>query len=330
MTTRERLAGTLLVVVSAACFGSGGTAAKASLAAGLGPMDVVRARVAVSAVVLAVVVAVLRLGALRIRREQLPMLLAYGLLAFCLVQTLYVLALSRLPVAVALLLEYLAPVLVVLWVRVVRGSRLPHSTWLGAVLALAGLAMVVQVWRGFRLDGLGLLIGLGSACALASYFLLSERGLEEHDPLGLVAWGAVIGVLPLALLGSWRFPFGALGTPVRVGGGTLPAWAPLLWLALVSTTLAYLAGVAALRHLPAPAVSVLSMIEVLVAAGVAWALLGESLTPVQLVGGAVLLAGVVVVQLRRPAGLAPVTPPGRRSRRAGRRSSTRAGRAGPG
>lgn len=315
---RSRAAGLALVAVSSSCFGSGGAAAKASLAAGLSPLQVVQARVAISAVVLLFVVALVRPGALRLRRDELPLLLAYGLLAFCLVQTLYVLALSRLPVAVALLLEYLAPVLVVLWVRVVRRVRLPASTWLGAALALAGLAMVVRVWQGFRLDGLGVVIGLGSAGALASYFLLSERGLRDRDPLGLVAYGALVGVVPLVLLGSWRFPFGRLDTPVTVGGATVGGWAPLLWLALVSTTLAYLTGVAALRYLPAPVVSVLATVEVLIAAGVAWALLGESLAPVQLAGGAVLLAGVVVVQLRRSV---VVMPSAHRSRPADRRSS---------
>jgi drug/metabolite transporter (DMT)-like permease len=317
-----RLTGTVLVSLSVTCFGSSGASAKAALASGLSPLSVAQARIALSAVVLLVAVAVLRPGALRVRRAEVPLLLAYGLLAFCLVQTMYILALSRLPVAVAMLLEYLAPVLVALWVRVVRRTRLPRSTWLGATLALTGLALVVQVWRGFRLDALGLVFGLASACALASYFLLSERGLSGRDPLGLVACGAVIGLVPLALLGSWRFPFEVLDRPVTVGALTVLAWAPLLWLALVGTTLAYLLGVAALRHLPAPVVSVLSTVEVLVAAGIAWALLGESLTPTQLAGGAVLLAGVVVVQLRWAVQL---TPPEPHSPRADQRSSLRAG-----
>jgi len=321
-----RLAGLALVAASVSCFGSGGAAAKATLAAGLGPLHVVQARAAVSAVVLVLVVALLRPRALRFRRDEVPLLLAYGLLAFCLVQTLYVLALSRLPVAVALLLEYLAPVLVALWVRTVRRTSLPRTTWLGAALAIAGLTLVVQVWRGFRLDALGVFAGLCSAGALASYFLLSERGLRDREPLGLVAAGAVVGVVPLALLGSWRFPVEALGTTVPVGGTVVPAWVPLLWLAIVSTAMAYLAGVAALRYLPSPVVSVLSTAEVLVAAAVAWAVLGESLTIAQLAGGAVLLAGVVVVQLRRAA---PVNPTAPHTRPADLQSSRRAAPASP-
>jgi drug/metabolite transporter (DMT)-like permease len=298
-----RLAGIGLIVVSSACFGSGGTAAKAVLAAGVRPLQVVQARVAVTAVVLVAVLVIARPAALRVRRAEWPVLVAYGLLGFCAVQSCYVLALTRLPVGVALLIQYSAPVLVALWVRVVRRTVLPRSVWLGAALAVCGLAMVAQVWRGFRLDGLGAVFALCAALGLAAYFLLSERGLSaDRDPLGLVAWGAVAGLVPLLLVTSpVAFPFGALATPVTVGPWSLPAWAPLLWLSLVATVAAYLTNVAALRHLPSQVVSVLSTLEVLVAAGVAWLLLGEELMAAQLAGGAVLLAGVVAVQLRAQA-----------------------------
>ena len=297
-----RLAGIGLILVSSACFGSGGTAAKAVLAAGVSPLQVVQARVTVTAAVLVAVLALARPRALRVRRAELPVLMAYGLLGFFAVQSFYVLALTRLPVGVALLIQYSAPVLVALWVRLVRRTVLPRSVWLGAALAVCGLAMVAQVWQGFRLDGLGAVFALCAALGLAAYFLLSERGLTaERDPLGLVAWGAVAGLVPLLVVTSpAAFPFAALGTPVQVGAWWVPAWAPLLWLSLVSTVAAYLTNVAALRYLPSQVVSVLSTLEVLVAAGVAWLLLGEELVAAQLAGGAVLLAGVVVVQLRRP------------------------------
>jgi drug/metabolite transporter (DMT)-like permease len=277
--------------------------------------------------VLITVLAVTRPAALRVRRAEWPLLAAYGLLGFFAVQSFYVLALTRLPVGLALLIQYLAPVLVALWVRVVRRTVLPRSAWLGAGLAVCGLAMVAQVWSGFRLDGLGTVFALGGAVGLASYFLLSERGLSaDRDPLGLVAWGAVAGMVPLLLVTSpLGFPVAALGTPVPVGPWSMPAWAPLLWLCLVSTVAAYLTNVAALRYLPAQVLSVVSTLEVLVAAGVAWLLLGEELVLAQLAGGAVLLAGVVVVQLTRPEpGLEPV--PGRRGPQTGMTVGTIMGR----
>jgi drug/metabolite transporter (DMT)-like permease len=323
---RRRNAGLIgvgFIVVSSACFGSGGTAAKSMLAAGLSPLQVVQARVTITAVVLLTVLVVARPGALRVRRDEWPLLIGYGLLGFFTVQSFYVLALTRLPVGLALLIQYSAPVLVALWVRLVRRSVLPRTVWLGAGLAVCGLAMVAQVWHGFRLDGLGVGAALCAAVGLAAYFLLSERGLTaDRDPLGLVTWGAMVCMLPLVLLAPpLRFPFAALAVHVPVGPWSLPAWLPMLWLSLVSTVAAYLTGVAALRYLPAQVVSVLCTIEVLMAAAIAWVLLGEELMLAQLTGGAVLLAGVVVVQLKRAQSR---TPP------AGPRSSRPAVAAGPG
>lgn len=298
-----RVLGVTLIVISSACFGSGGPAAKAVLAAGFGPLQVAQARAALAAVVLMTALALLRPAALVVRRDEWPLLLGYGLLAFCAIQTCYVLAVSRLPVGVALLLEYTGPVLVALWVRVVRRTVLPAATWVGAGLALVGLALVTQVWHGFRLDALGTAAGLAGAAGLAAYFLLSERGVTGggRDPLGLVAWGALIGTVPLTLLAPpTSFPYAALANPARLGRWHPPAWVPLLWLVLVSTVAAYMVGVAALRYLSAQVASVLATMEVLMATAAAWLLLGEALGPAQLAGGAVLLSGVVVVQLRGP------------------------------
>lgn len=306
------LLGLGLIVVSSACFGSSGPAAKAVLSAGFGPLQVAQARAATAAVVLMAALAVLRPTALVVRRGEWPLLLGYGVLAFFAIQTCYVLAVSRLPVAVALLLEYTGPVLVALWVRVVRRTVLPTAAWVGAGLTLAGLALVTQVWSGFRLDALGTAAGLAAATGLAAYFLLSEHGLSggQRDPLGLVAWGALIGSVPLSVLAPpTSFPYAALATRVQLGPWTAPAWVPLLWLALVATVAAYLVGVAALKHLSAQVASVVATLEVLVATATAWLLLGEELGLAQLGGGAVLLAGVIVVQLRPPEPRSPRAAP---------------------
>lgn len=219
-----RLAGLALVLASAACFASGSTATKAVLAAGLTPLEATQGRVVVSAAVLVVALALVRPAALRVRRDEWPLLLGYGVLAFFAVQALYALALSRLPVGVALLLEYLAPVLVALWVRVVRRTVLPRSTWAGGVLAIGGLAVVARVWQGFRLDALGAAFAIAAAAALAAYFLLSERGIAtDHDPIGLVAWGAVIGSVPITLADPPSdYPFAALATQVQLGPWPVP------------------------------------------------------------------------------------------------------------
>jgi drug/metabolite transporter (DMT)-like permease len=279
--------------------------------AGLSPQQVASIRIWLAAVILLAGAGLVRPSALRLRRRDLPVLLAYGLVGVALVQLLYFVAVSRLPVGVALLLEYTSPVLVTLWVRYVRHTVLPRAAWLGVLLAMVGLVLVAEVWRGIALNTVGLLAGLATAACSAAYFLLGERGVAATDPVGLGTWGLVVGAV--AMLGvsrPWAIPGRLLTAPARLGVVHMPVWQLLVAMAVVATVLAYLASLAALRHLPPSMVSVLSLFEPVVATGLAWALLGQALSLTQLVGGAVLLSGALVVRLAgRPTATAPAPKP---------------------
>jgi drug/metabolite transporter (DMT)-like permease len=296
----SRARGTALIVFSSCCFGTSGPLAKAAMNAGLSPEQVASVRICLAAVILLVGTALFRRPALRVRRREWPVLVAYGLVGVALVQLLYFVAVSRLPIGVAMLLEYLSPVLVTLWVRFVRHVRLPRAVWLGVGLAITGLVMVAQVWQGLSLDTVGVLAGLATAASSATYFLLGERGVATSDPVGLTTWGLVIGaVAVLAIDPPWTIPSRLLGEPTAFGPMHAPLWLLLLVIALLATVIAYLAGMAALRHLPSSVVSVLSLVEPVVATTLAWAVLGQALSPVQVVGGVVLLTGAVAVQMAR-------------------------------
>ena len=295
--------GTVLIVLASCAFGFSGPMAKAAMDAGLAPQQVASARICLAAVILLVGAALVRPKALRIRRRDLPVLLAYGLVGVALVQLLYFVAVSRLPVGVAMLLEYTSSVLVTLWVRYVRHTVLPKAAWYGVFLAMAGLFLVAEVWRGAALNTVGLLAGLATAACSAAYFLLGERGVASSDPIGLVTWGLVIGAV--AMLGvsqPWAIPGRLLMAPTALH---LSVWQLLVIMAVVATVIAYLASSAALRHLPPSVVSVVSLLEPVVATALAWALLGQALSAVQLVGGVVLLGGALTVRLAgqpKPAG----------------------------
>ncbi|SFQ06283.1 Threonine/homoserine efflux transporter RhtA [Amycolatopsis arida] len=300
--------GLLLILLASVCFGSSGAIGKPAMLAGLAPEQVAAARIALSAVVLALGVGLVRPALLRVRRGEWRLLAGYGLLGVAGVQLLYFVAVSRVPVGVAILLEFTSPVLVALWVRFVRRVRLPRVMWAGIGLAMLGLAMVAQVHQGLRLDGLGLLAGLGAALCSAAYFLLGEHGVASRHPLGMVTWGMIIGAVAVcAVAPPWTWPTEVLAAPAAFGPWRPPVWLLLVAVALVSTVLAYLAGITALRHLPASVASVLALGEPLVATGLAWATLGEALTWPQLLGAAVLLGGATVVQLTSP-GKRPPTP----------------------
>ncbi|MBN9740982.1 EamA family transporter [Amycolatopsis sp. A1MSW2902] len=286
---------TRLSLVSWALFASSGPLAKAVLDAGWSPAAVTAVRIGLAAVLLAPGVALLRPRALRFRRAELWLPLGYGLLGVAGVQLFFFVAVSRIPVAVAMVLVNLSPVLVALWVRVVRRTRLPAAVWLGIALAIAGLVLIAGLGPGAQLDFLGVAAGLASAVCSAGYFLLGERGARRHDPLGMTAAGLAIGaVATLAVSPLWTLAIAA--NPVSLGGATIPVWLALLILAVFGTVLPYLAGLHALSGLPVALAGVLALAEPLVAALLAWLLLGQALGPVQLIGVAVLLGGGTLVQ----------------------------------
>jgi drug/metabolite transporter (DMT)-like permease len=266
--------------------------------AGLSPEQVASVRICLGAVLLLAGTALFRPKALHISRREIPTLLVYGMVGVAVVQLLYFVAVSRLPIGVAMLLEYLSPMLVTLWVRFVRHTRLPRTVWLGVGLAMVGLFLVAEVWHGLALDTVGIIAGLGTAACAATYFLLGERGVAASDPVGVATWGLVIGAVAMTAIDPpWTVPARLVTADASLGALHLPVWQLLLALALVATTIAYLAGMASLRHLPSSVVSVLSLIEPLVATALAWVLLGQALSLVQVIGGVVLLTAAVLVQV---------------------------------
>ncbi len=301
--------GLLLVLLSAMAFGSSGPFAKALLDAGWTPGAAVLVRVVGAAVVLGALSLLLWRSQLRRVLRAPRTVVVYGVVAVAGVQVCFFTAVRTLSVGVALLLEYLAPVLVVCWLWLRTGRRPSSRTLTGGGLALLGTVGVLDVLSDVRLDLAGVLWALGAAVGLACYFLVLGR-TENPDglqPAVLATAGTVVGAAAVALaglLGVLPVSFGA-GT-TTLAGRPVPVWVPLLALVLGSTVLAYLAGAAGLARLGATAGSLVSLSEVLFAVLTAWVLLGEWPTPVQLLGGALVVAGVVLA--RRGSGLPAVAP----------------------
>jgi len=289
-------------VASALAFGGSGVAAKPLIEAGLDPLHVVWLRVA-GAALLMLPVAV-RHRALPRRR---PALLAgFGLLAVAGVQACYFAALSRIPVGVALLVEYLAPALVLGWVRFVQRRPVTRAAALGVVLAVGGLACVVEVWSGLSFDVLGLLLALGAACCQVGYFVLSDQGSDSGDqapdPLGVIAYGLLVGTAVLTVVARpWGMDWSVLTRTTAMDGTPVAAGVLLGWIVLVATVLAYVTGVLSVRRLSPQVAGVVACLEAVVATALAWVLLGEHLSAPQIIGGAVVLAGAFIAQSSAPA-----------------------------
>ncbi|MFE7777001.1 DMT family transporter [Streptomyces sp. NPDC057445] len=298
--SQGRSAGLGLALASAFAFGGSGVAAKPLIEAGLDPLHVVWLRVAGAALVMLPVA--WRHRDLLIRK---PALLAgFGLLAVAGVQAFYFAALSRIPVGVALLVEYLAPALVLAWVRFVQRRPVTRAAALGVVLAVGGLACVVEVWSGLGFDVIGLLLALGAACCQVGYFVLSDQGGEGDDaadPLGVIAYGLLIGALVLTLVARpWNMNWPVLGGVASIGGTTVPATLLLAWIVLIATVVAYVTGVISVRRLSPQVAGVVACLEAVIATVLAWVLLREHLSAPQIFGGAVVLIGAFIAQSSTP------------------------------
>ncbi|MEW1870840.1 EamA family transporter [Streptomyces caelestis] len=290
-----------LALLSALAFGGSGVAAKPLIEAGLDPLHVVWLRVAGAALVM-LPLAVRHRGLLRRR----PGLLAgFGLFAVAGVQACYFAAISRIPVGVALLVEYLAPALVLGWVRFVQRRPVARAAAVGVVLAVGGLACVVEVWAGLGFDALGLLLALGAACCQVGYFVLSDQGSdgeEVPDPLGVIAYGLLIGAAVLTVVARpWSMEWSVLTGSAEMNGAPVAALVLLAWIVLVATVAAYVTGVVSVRRLSPQVAGVVACLEAVIATVLAWVLLGEHLSAPQIVGGAVVLAGAFIAQSSAPA-----------------------------
>jgi drug/metabolite transporter (DMT)-like permease len=304
VTTPRPLLGVAMVISSGALFAVNGTVSKLVLRAGFDAPQLTLLRAAGAFTGLLLLSLVLRPGArrLRVRRAELPLLVVYGLSGFFLVPMLYFVAISRMPVGIALLFEYTAPLLVALWARFGQRRQVRPRLWGGLALSLAGLACVAEVWGDLRLDGLGVAAGFGAAVLLAFYYVLGARGVEQRDTLSLTTWAfgasAVAGLITRAVTagtGGWE--------PLTRSEAGVPVALLCCYVVLLGSIAPYLLVAAALRHLPATSVGILGMVEPVIAAAVAWLTLGagEALNTAQLAGGLLVLVGVTLAETARTA-----------------------------
>jgi drug/metabolite transporter (DMT)-like permease len=290
-----------LALVSASSFGLSGSLARSLLDLGWSPAAVVATRVAGAFLILLIpcLVLVRRIG-LPTRGQALRML-AYGVVAIALAQLCYFSAVQYLSVGVALLLEFLAPVLLIGW-HWARTQRRPAWPVLaGAGLSMVGLAFVLDLRGGLTLNPIGVAWGLGAALCLCAYFLLSEdKGTDTPiHPLLLTTAGTGIGAgVLLAAAAADILPLAASG-PTNLAHWSVSWWVPVMLLILVSAVLAYPSGIVAVRGLGSSLGSFVALTEVIFAVIFAFVLLGQRPGPMQLVGGALILAGIALVQ--RPA-----------------------------
>ncbi|MDM8086462.1 EamA family transporter [Cellulomonas cellasea] len=318
MRRRSAPWGALAILTGSVLFAVNGTVAKIAMQSGLSPERLVELRCLGSAVLLVAVALIVNPRALRASGKELAVLALLGVVGVALVQWCYLVAISRLPVGLALLLEYTAPLLVALWARFVLREQVRARVWWALAACLAGLALVAQVGDGITLDGLGIAAGLGAAVALAAYYLLGERLMTRREPLTTHAWSMTFAALLWVVLQPlWTFPRGVLTQDAPLAGPLAdvraPMWLLVLGIVVLGTAVPYLLFLVGIRRLGAARAGLLGMSEPVAASAVAWVVLGEAMTAVQLIGAAVVLAGIGLAETSRrrsgdPVDVAQVNP----------------------
>ena len=297
--------GLLFAVGSAFTFGFSGPLAKSLMEAGWSPTAAVTARLAVGAVLMIIIATMVRPRWLREAWQHSWTVLVYGLVPVAGAQFCFFNAVAHLPVGVALLIEYTAPVLVVGWVWATTHRRPSGLTLAGVGLALAGITLVLGVVgpEGFSqgsINLIGVAWALAAAVCAACYFVMSHKLTADAgglDPITLATGGLVVGAGAVALLGVTGVMPLIFTTHDAVVAGWTTSWlVPVIAVALIPTAIAYTLGIMGVSRLRPRFASLVGLSEVLFAVLAAWVLLGEAITPAQAVGGAIVLAGLALAR----------------------------------
>lgn len=311
-THSDGLRGLVLAVLSSATFALSGPIAHALIEVGWTPGAAAMARIAGAFVVLLPATLVTLAGRHGLLRGHATRIVAFGVLGVTGAQLCFFNAVARMPVAVALLVEYVAPLAILAWLWALHGQRPSRLTLLGAACAIAGLAIVLGVFGGVTVSTAGLLWATGAMVGMAGYFLIAADDRSELPPIVLATAGLGVGGVALAALAiAGLQSVTVVSRDVVLAGTTITWWGAAAGLAAVTAAFPYLTGITAARILGARLMSFVALTEVLFAALFAWLLLDEGLGAAQVLGGLFVVAGIAIVRAAEPAapGLGPSGSP---------------------
>lgn len=290
-------------LLAAFLFGVNGSVAKVVLGAGITPAQLTLFRTLSAALVGGVVLLMTNRSALRVSRRELVQSAVLGIVGMALVQWLYAVAIERLPVGIALLIEFTAVLMVAVVGRIFFAENVRPRLWLAIGCVLVGLAVVAKIWSS-DLAPAGIAVAGLAAVAFATYLMLGERLVTRTSPLASAFWSMLFAALFWSVFSSWwTIDPAVLTRRVSLGGhlaGTaLPVWALLCYVMALGSFVPFLLDFIALSRLGATPMGVVATTEVLFGFAVAWLWLGETLDIAQVFGASIVVAGVVVAQTSR-------------------------------
>jgi drug/metabolite transporter (DMT)-like permease len=295
--------GYLFALIASLLFGLNGSTTKVIIEAGISPAQLTFIRVTVIAVMAGIVLLITNRAAFRIERRQVLVMAVLGIAGVALIQWFYAIAISLLPVGIALMLEYGGVLLVALAARFIFKEKVKARIWVAIGAVLVGMAVVAQVWAS-PLNGLGVLAGILAAICLAVYFLIGERQVRSTSALAVSFWSMLFAsAFWLVFSGWWSIQPSILTQQTDLGGTlsdwSFPLWVVLLWNGVLGSFAPYLLSYLALGRLKATAAGIVSSSELIFAFLFAFLWLGEGLDLVQTLGAAIVLVGIVLAQTSR-------------------------------
>ena len=296
--------GYLMVAVAATLFALNGVVSKVALSSDLTSLELTQIRATGAAAGLLFFLLLFARRSLRVGRRELLFLVVFGVTGVAFVQWLYFVAIEHLPVGIALLIQFIAPLFIALFAWLVYHEHIRRRIWLALMLCITGLAIVVELWSGLAFDTVGITAALGGSLALTTYVLMAERERRHRDPVSLSFYGFLFAALFWAVVQPlWQFPWSTLGDSISLQGRfedeTAPVWVLVGFVIVVGTMITFSLLTGALRHISATRASIVATLEPVLATVIAWLWLEETSGAYQLVGGAVVLAGIFVAQTAR-------------------------------
>ena len=308
-SARRPALGYALILTAVALWSLNGVLAKVVVTGGgLSALRLSEVRATGAGLLLFAAVALLRPASLRVSRGELGFLVLFGIFGLAFVHFFYFVAISHLDIGIALVIQYLAPVLIALWARFFVHEPVRRRLWIALALSLTGLSLVVELWGGGSLNGKGVAASLAAAVAYAVYILMADHRLQRgRDAFSLLAWGFVFAAVFWALAQPWwSFPVASLTGDTSLLGRleevTAPVWALVAYIVVFGTIVPFLLMVSALHYVSPARATIVAMAEPVLAGLAAWAWLGEELGPGQIIGGILVLAGIVLAQTARTPG----------------------------
>jgi drug/metabolite transporter (DMT)-like permease len=242
---------------------------------------------------LAAAVAITAPGLFKIRKRDLRLFTIFGIVGLAGVTAFYFAAIARLDIGVALTIQYLGPLLLLLYLKVIHRRKLPRGLWGAAALAAVGCFFVVGAYHPSSLDAVGVAAAFGAAITFAIYLFSSEQAGQRYPAATTLVWGfGLSSLFWLIIQPIWTFPLHALDS------GRNAAFAA--YVVIGGTLIPFACMITAVRHLPAARAAVIATLEPVLGAVLAWAIHGEALSPVQIAGGLVVVGAIIWVQTQRP------------------------------